>query len=98
KPSPPPVVVDFWQPCANGPGEVFTTVGNWRQPFRNVRFQGDVYSWSKHHEFLKFIDLPARSGQQFELALSSYGNEDRQLLESKGWRVRDALEFSTDPD
>jgi hypothetical protein len=98
QPSPPPVIVEFWQPHANGPGDVFTTIGNWRQPFRNVRFQDEVYSWSKHHEFLKFIDVPARTGQQFQLALSSYGDEDRQLLESKGWQVRNALEFSTDPD
>ena len=34
----------------------------------------------------------------FELALSSYDAADQKLLESKGWRVRPALEISLDPD
>jgi hypothetical protein len=98
KPSPPPVVCDFWQngsPCG---GERFTTVGNWRQDGRDVLFEGDTYFWSKHHEYLKFLDLPRRSGQSFELALASYADTDRHLLESRGWRVCDALDFSTDLD
>ena len=45
------------------------------------------------------IDLPRRvPGQPFELALSSYGEADRTLLESNGWRVRHAMGFSTDLD
>ena len=36
-----------------------TTVGNWRQPWREIELDGERYSWSKHHEFLKFIDLPS---------------------------------------
>src|SRR5207244_9055314 len=44
------------------------------------------------------IDLPRRTPQSFELALSSFDNDDRFLLESNGWHVRPALEFSTDLD
>ena len=98
RPSPPPVVLDFWQPFANGMGDTFTTIGNWRQPHRQVRFQGEVYSWSKHHEYLKFLELPARTAQKFELALSSCDAQDRRLLEINGWQVRDALDFSTNLD
>src|SRR6185437_1949530 len=54
--------------------------------------------WSKHYEFLKILDLPDRVGRIFELALSSYEEADRKLLEGKGWKVRNALEFSTDID
>jgi GT2 family glycosyltransferase len=93
-----PVVMDFWRNHRAGSQDRFTTVGNWRQPWRDVTFRGEVYSWSKHHEFLKFIDLPARTGQAFELALSSYEPEDRQMLEDKGWSVVHALDFSTDTD
>ena len=32
-------------------------------------FSGEIYHWSKHLEFLKFIDLPRRCDQPFELAL-----------------------------
>src|SRR5205823_13423958 len=63
-----------------------------------LEFQGEVYHWSKHLEFLKFLDLPAHTNQPFELALSSYNETDQHLLESKGWKVRDALGFSTDLD
>jgi hypothetical protein len=27
-----------------------------------VTFQGEVFHWSKHYEFLKFLDLPVRTG------------------------------------
>jgi GT2 family glycosyltransferase len=95
-----PVVLEFWQKAGSGPATSFTTIGNWRQPWREVEFNGDLYRWSKHFEFQKFIDLPPQSSQPFELALSSStcNAEEKQLLESKGWRVRDALEFSGDLD
>jgi hypothetical protein len=98
QPSPPPVVVDLWQADRNGAGDTFTTIGNWRQAHRQVEFKGEIYHWSKHLEFLKFIDLPGRTRQSFELALSSYQEADQRLLERKGWKVRDALSFSTDLD
>jgi GT2 family glycosyltransferase len=63
-----------------------------------VKFDGDTYTWSKHHEFLKFLDLPTRSGTSFELALSSFEDADRELLESKGWAVRPGLEVSRNID
>jgi hypothetical protein len=62
-------------------------------------FAGQTYSWSKHHEFMKMIDLPRRVvGQPFELALSSYTPADAAMLEANGWRVRHALDFSMDAD
>lgn len=96
-PSPPPVVVDLWQDAGEGaPATAFTTVGNWRQPWRTVEFEGESYTWSKHHEFMKIIDLPRRVDQTFELALSSYREKDQELLERHGWRVRPARDVSYD--
>jgi GT2 family glycosyltransferase len=92
-----PVVLDFWN-GRNGERRDLTTVGNWAQPWREVVFEGERYSWSKHHEFLKFLDLPSRTEQTFELALSSYEPQDREMLEQHGWRVRHALDISTEPD
>ena len=97
-PSPPPVVLDLWQGGADpGAGAFFTTVGNWRQEWHDVTFEGEIYTWSKHHEFLKVISLPGRVAQGFELALGRYDDDDRRLLERHGWRVRSALDVSTDP-
>jgi hypothetical protein len=98
RPLPPPILLDLWQRPAGEAGDTFTTVGNWRQLHREVRFQGEAYTWSKHTEFLKILDLPARAGRRFELALGSYGDADRELLEENGWRVRPACEVSADLD
>jgi GT2 family glycosyltransferase len=93
-----PVVMEFWENHGGGEGTVFTTIGNWRQPWRQVNFKGEVYRWSKHLEFEKFIDLPQRVPQPLELALSSYDEPDQRRLESKGWRVRQAIDISQDLD
>jgi hypothetical protein len=97
KPTRQPVVSDFWDK-ADGPGELFTTIGNWRQPWREITFQGEVYHWSKHYEFVKFLDLPSRTSQPFELALSSLEEDDRRMLEARGWRVRKGMSISRDAD
>jgi GT2 family glycosyltransferase len=89
-----PVVVDLWPDRSAQPAELFTTIGNWRQEWRDVTYKGERYTWSKHHEFLKHLELPRRAERGFELALSSCEREDRELLERHGWRVRDGLEVS----
>jgi hypothetical protein len=96
-PSCPVVVQDLWNRPSGRTGETFTTIGNWRQP-GEVKYQGETYTWSKHHEFMKFIDLPRRTAQPFELALGSFEDDDRRLLETHGWSVRRSMEFSTDLD
>jgi hypothetical protein len=92
-----PVVLDFWDSKADGYDlPFFTTIGNWRQLDRDVMFNGETYYWSKHYEFVKFLDLPGRTDQVFELALSrgSCTEADQKMLEDHGWRVRDSLSFS----
>jgi hypothetical protein len=64
-----PVLLDFWE-CGEPLRDVFTTVGNWRQVGLDITWNGETYLWSKHHEFLKFIDLPKRTDQRLELALN----------------------------
>lgn len=91
-----PIVPELWDAAPEPAHDRFTTIGNWRQHWRDVSIAGEAYTWSKHHEFEKFLDLPARLGPRFELGLSSYEAEDRELLERRGWRVEEALDFSTD--
>jgi hypothetical protein len=98
RPTRQPVLADLWESAGEDGGRAWTTVGNWRQPHRRVRFNGEVYHWSKHFEFLKFLDLPERTEETFELALSGCEEADRQMLEAKGWRVRPALDLSNDID
>lgn len=96
-PSPPPVVMDFWDNDAV-PDRVFTTIGNWRQHGRIVRHKGRAYRWSKHQQFRRFLNLPLRSAVPLELALASYDDADHLLLAEHGWRVRPGLELSRDLD
>jgi hypothetical protein len=93
-----PVLVDLWDESWDEVDPKFTTIGNWRQRQRTVRYDGETYHWSKHYEFLKFIDLPGRTDQVFELSLSSCEDDDRRLLESKGWLVRQAEPLSRNLD
>ena len=71
-----PVLMDLWH--APPPSrDVFTTVGNWRQDGKDEVFLGQPLRWSKHHEFLKFIDVPRLAGQAVELA-TNLDNPDRK--------------------
>lgn len=99
RPTRPPVILDWWDaPSTPSPDACFTTIASWRQAQKDLEWQGRSLSWSKHLEFLKFIDLPARSGQPFELALSALDDESRQLLRDNNWRIADAAALSRDID
>jgi hypothetical protein len=107
----PPVVLEWWpaqrEPAASSP---FTTVASWRQTAKDTRWRGETYTWSKHHEFLKFVDLPRLAGRPLELALAVRGcwSEERgqwvardeedaaalKLLRERGWRFANALAIS----
>ncbi len=100
-----PIVLDWFTPPACRPtngnrplrGPLrFTTVGNWKQTGYDIEWNGKLYTWSKHTEFLKFIDLPRRLGQRLELALACEDAEAKRLLTSHGWQIIDALPLTTD--
>lgn len=103
-----PIVLDWWMPSTyrNGNGSqtstagCFTTIANWRQSGKDLEWNGERYTWSKHHEFLKFLDLPERTSQPVELALALAADcaddaETVRLLTSHGWRIVNSMSFST---
>ena len=63
---------------------------------KDIEWQGDLYRWSKHLEFLKFADLPRHTGEPLELALTLVDDEAKRLLADHGWRLRDGLALSLD--
>jgi GT2 family glycosyltransferase len=95
RPTRQPVACDLWA-LTDAPSRPFTTIGNWRQQWRDIWIDGETYGWSKDAEFAKVLELPDRVGRRFELALASFADEDRRLLEAHGWAVIPALGFSTD--
>jgi hypothetical protein len=93
-----PIVMEHWE-GRPAPRRDFTTVTNWEVNGYDVEYQGEVYTWSKHHEYLKLIDLPKRTAAHLELAMGLSGVSDgvRCLLRENGWTVVDAYEMSLDP-
>jgi hypothetical protein len=91
-----PVDLDLWPMAFKPESRYFTTIGNYRQDGGDVEWQGSVYHWSKHHEWEKFIELPHRTSQPFELAMMPDGQEDRERLVDAGWRLVPPLEMSLD--
>ena len=106
-----PIALDLWHDAPPA-REVFTTVGNWKQGGLDVTYGGDTYRWSKHHEFLKFIDAPAAARLPLELATNlafdidhaddvvvpalGFHGSELQQLLVHGWRVVDGPGMSED--
>ena len=91
-----PVDLDLWPVAYKQEAPFFTTIGNYRQSGNDVEYQGKVYYWSKHHEWGKFLDLPQRTKQAFELAMMPDDPADRTCLEAHGWRLVPPLHMSLD--
>jgi hypothetical protein len=92
-----PVDLEQW-PMVFTPGaRRFTTIGNYRQEGFDIEWQGSMYRWSKHHEWERFIELPEKTGKEFELALMHCEGEDRERLLGAGWRLSSPAAMSLDP-
>jgi hypothetical protein len=92
-----PVVLDWWPATRQSAGARalrFTTVASWHQTGKDVEWNGQVYAWSKHHQFAKFITLPQRTRVTLELALARADAAALADLGAHGWRVTDAVALS----
>ena len=98
RPLRPFVVLDDWPPANQGRADRFTTVAAWRGPYGPVTYEGRTYGL-KAHEFRKFIDLPLRASQSFEIALDIDPADARDLeaLRQHGWHVVDPKVTAADP-
>jgi len=82
-----PITMDDWRPPDTPPRDRFTTVMTWQiESFTDV-------GGNKDQEFVKFIDLPSRTTQPFELAI----NGPQTLLREHGWTTVDAMQVSRTP-
>ena len=93
-----PVDLELWPMAFDARAPHYTTSGNWKQKGHDIVWNGQTYYWSKHHEFLKFVDLPRRCGRaSFELCLNIDDQAARALLLDHGWRLSSPLAMSLDP-
>jgi hypothetical protein len=87
-PTRPPICLDWWanssQPAS---GSALTTIGNWKYKGKEISWGGEIYYWSKHHEFLRLINLPARSCLPLELATISIRDDEKARMQRHGWRI-----------
>lgn len=82
-----PVTLDDWR-TKRAPGPHFSTVMTWQ-----IESFADV-GGNKDQEFVKYIDLPSRTAQPFELAI----NGPQALLRAHGWGTKPAMEVSRTAD
>ena len=79
-----PIVTELWHTDEPPAGDRFTTVMTWKtESFTDV--DGD-----KDREFLRFIELPALTPSQFEIAV----NGPMELLQEHGWSPIEAMSVS----
>ena len=101
RPTRPPVILDLW---ANAPSQAlprlrgrggwgcdgFTTIATWENKGKNIEFNGSSYVWSKHINFLRFIDLPRRRPTtSFTLAMDPPDDKVRAKVTKAGWNLVD---------
>jgi hypothetical protein len=98
RPTRPPVDLDLWpRAAAAGSGRCFTTIATWENKGKNIDFAGATYLWSKHANFLKFLDMPLRRPQTgFALAMPPLDQAVRRQIQDAGWRLFDARPISAD--
>jgi len=91
-----PVDLDLWPMDFRPDARFFTTIGNYRQTGNDEEYGGQVYRWSKHHEWEKFIDLPLRTSQPFQVAINVDDPADCRRLQQNRWNIVSPLEMSLD--
>jgi len=96
-PTRPLVALEQWAPLET-PATDYTTVATWNSADRDLVFEGVTYAWRKRSEWLRFLDLPRRSGLRFELAANVDSvSGDVERLGGEGWRIADPRAISGDP-
>ncbi len=94
----PPVYLPMW-PVQPDPGPMapFSTVTQWN--WKEI-WDEPTLSISKRLAFLRYLELPLRTGRPFELAANIHPDDrtgDRELLRNHGWRLVHAHDAAGSP-
>jgi len=96
RPTRPPVDLRLWPGHRDTPS-YFTTIGTWENRGKNIEFEGSQYVWSKHVNFLQFLDLPrCRPRTCFRMAMLPPDEHVRAAIEGCGWSLVDPRPISAD--
>jgi hypothetical protein len=96
--TPPCIALDTWPACPALPGAPFCTISHWYED-EWVEGADGYYRNDKRSGFEPFLNLPRHTAQPLELALCLADDEqdDRRMLEDRGWRVRHAYSVTSTP-
>jgi hypothetical protein len=96
RPTRPPVIPELW-PVAAGEPDCFTTIATWENKGKNIEYGGSSYVWSKHVNFLRFLDLPRnRPDSCFRIAMLPPDDGVRAVVAAGGWGLVDPRPISAD--
>jgi hypothetical protein len=88
RPTRPPVIPELWPQDTRQP-EQFTTIATWENKGKNITYDGADYYWSKHVNFVRFLDIPKRAGRPFTMAMLPPSDAVEAEVTANGWRVID---------
>ena len=96
--TPPPIYLPEWPVVRAAADAPYTTVAHWWGG--TFEFNGITFCNEKRVSFLEYSELPRQTPVPLELAicLAEFFEEYRQLLEPKGWRLREAWDVSSTPE
>lgn len=91
-PTRPAVCVDWWQTDRKpAPDAALTTVATFKNKGHDTTWQGVTWRWSKHEEFLKFLDVAKDARLPLEAAIGGLTDAMRRRFVKNGWRIRPAF-------
>lgn len=92
-----PVTLPHWPVADRITHDALTTVGNWRG-YGSIEHDGVFYG-QRAHTLRRFLELPARVGERFLLALAidAGEREDLAALARHGWSLLDPAEVAGSP-
>jgi hypothetical protein len=90
--------MDCWAGPADPAARAFTTVASFANKGKDITYDGVTYEWSKHTNFMRFLDLPRRTPQPFVMAMKPTEGDIDTRVRAAGWELVDPEATSRDVD
>jgi hypothetical protein len=94
----PPVVLEEWATRFDPGATHFTSIASWENTGKDITYGGVTYQWSKHTNFLRFLDLPRRVPERFRIAMNPLDAAVAARITAAGWELTDPAPISSDVD
>ena len=92
----PPVAMRCWEARTDPNARFFTSIASWSNRGKDITYDGVTYQWSKHINFLRFLDLPRHTPQPFRMAMLPPDAAVEAQVRAAGWDLVDPAPTSAD--